>query len=122
MSEANPTCPKCQSVHAYQDRSLWICPECFHEWSVSIETEEARLGDAAIGTPKFIDANGEQLQDGDTVAIVKDLKVGKDSMKAGTKVKNIRLLNEPVDGHDIACKIQEYGSMYLKCSVVKKVK
>lgn len=72
--------------------------------------------------PNYLDANGVQLQSGDTVSTIKDLKVGKDTIKSGTKVKNIRLLDDPVDGHDISCKVPGYGSMYLKCSVVKKVK
>jgi protein PhnA len=122
MSETQPTCPKCQSVHAYQDRSLWICPECFHEWDPSSGSKVEELLDSENDSPKFLDANGEQLQNGDTVATVKELKLGKDTLKAGTKVKNIRLLDVPVNGHDISCKIPEQGSMYLKCSVVKKVK
>lgn len=62
------------------------------------------------------------MSNGDTVAVIKDLKLGKDTLKSGTKVKNIRLLDEPVDGHDISCKVPSFGSMYLKCSVVKKIK
>lgn len=108
------TCPKCNSPYGYPDGSLWICPECFHEWSLDGQesSEEA---------PKFLDANGVQLQNGDTVAVIKDLKAGKTTLKSGTKVKNIRLLDDPVNDHDISCKIDGHGSMYLKCSVVKKV-
>jgi protein PhnA len=65
-------------------------------------------------------ANGVPLQSGDTVRTIKDLKMGGESIKSGTKVKGIRLLDEPVDGHDIACKVDGFGSIYLKCSVVRK--
>jgi protein PhnA len=115
MSEESQTCPKCQSLYGYQDQNLWVCPECSHEWSISagVETEVKVV-------EKFLDSNGVKLQTGDTVRVVKDLKVGGDTIKSGTKVKNIRLLDDPVDGHDISCKIDGYGSVYLKCSVVRK--
>jgi len=115
MSAEENTCPKCNSSYAYFDGTLWNCPECSHEWTATIETND----DAEAG-PQFVDANGTPLQDGDTVTIVKALKVGKETIKSGTKVKNIRLLDEPVNGHDISCKVAGHGSMYLKCSVVKK--
>lgn len=73
-----------------------------------------------VEVSKFLDVNNVQLQTGDTVRVVKDLKVGSNTIKSGTKVKGIRLLNDPVDGHDIACKIDGFGSVYLKCSVVRK--
>lgn len=112
MSDDNKPCPKCQSPYGYTDGQLWNCPECFHEWNDSEhQTEE---------TPKFLDANGNQLQDGDSVTVIKDLKAGKSTIKSGTKVKNIKLLDDPVNDHDISCKIDGHGSMYLKCSVVKK--
>ncbi len=114
MSEDTQTCPKCNSPYAYPDGELWICPECFHEWSLT-ETETAQE------EAKFLDVNGVELQNGDSVSVVKDLKAGKNTIKSGTKVKNIRLLDEPVNGHDISCKIDGHGSMYLKCSVVKKL-
>lgn len=113
MTEENQTCPKCSSPYAYNDGQLWICPECFNEWSLDASSEED-------STPQFVDVNGAQLQNGDSVTVVKDLKAGKGTIKSGTKVKNIRLLEEPVNGHDIACKVDGHGSMYLKCSVVKK--
>lgn len=116
MSEDSQTCPKCSSPYGYQDGNLWICPECSHEWTLSVEVEATEV---AAG-PKFLDANGVQLQSGDTVRTVKDLKVGGDTLKSGTKVKSIRLLDDPVDGHDISCKVDGFGSIYLKCSVVKK--
>lgn len=112
MSDENQTCPKCQSPYGYTDGQMWICPECFNEWTLEeTSTQEA---------PKFLDVNGNQLQDGDSVTVVKDLKAGGTTIKSGTKVKKIRLLDDPVDGHDISCKIDGIGSMYLKCSVVKK--
>lgn len=116
MSEESKPCPKCKSPYGYPDGQLWVCPECFHEWSMETATQSAHEEQ-----PKFIDVNGVELKDGDTVTVAKDLKAGKSTIKSGTKVKNIRLLDEPVNGHDISCKIDGHGSMYLKCSVVKKV-
>lgn len=110
MSNESQSCPKCQSPYGYLDGNLWVCPECFHEWSLDA-TEEGQ---------KFVDINGNELQDGDSVTVAKDLKAGKGTIKTGTKVKNIRLLDEPVNGHDISCKVDGHGAMYLKCSVVKK--
>lgn len=115
MSDESQPCPKCNSPYGYPDGQLWVCPECFHEWSLSTETSEEESE-----TPKFLDSNGKQLVDGDTVTVIRDLKVGKGSIKSGTKVKNIRLLDEPVNDHDISCKVDGHGAMYLKCSVVKK--
>lgn len=112
MTDESQTCPKCSSEYGYPDGQLWICPECFHEWSLDAPNEE--------DTPQFVDVNGAVLQDGDSVTVVKDLKAGKATIKVGTKAKNIRLLDDPVNGHDIACKVDGHGSMYLKCSVVKK--
>lgn len=120
MSDVSPNCPKCNSSHTYPDGAMWICPECFHEWSTQIETETNQS--VGQSETKFLDANGVQLENGDSVSLIKDLKLGKDTLKSGTKVKNIRLLDEPVDEHDIACKIPGHGNIYLKCSVVKKVK
>lgn len=114
MTDESQTCPKCNSPYGYQDQHLWICPECSHEWSVSTSGEETE------DTPQFVDSVGNELKDGDSVTVIKDLKAGKGTIKSGTKVKNIRLLDEPVNGHDIACKVDGHGSMYLKCSVVKK--
>ncbi|MFZ4715734.1 MAG: zinc ribbon domain-containing protein YjdM [Bacteriovoracaceae bacterium] len=116
MSDEGQICPKCNSPYGYQDGSLWICPECAHEWTLV----EAVASEAVVVGPKFLDANGVQLQNGDTVRTIKDLKVGGDNLKSGTKVKSIRLLDDPVDGHDISCKIDGFGSLYLKCSVVRK--
>ncbi|MDO8300713.1 zinc ribbon domain-containing protein YjdM [Lacisediminimonas sp.] len=110
---ALPNCPKCNSAYAYEDKGMLICPECAHEWfAVAAQaTEEKRV---------VKDANGNVLQDGDTVSVTKDLKVKGSSLvvKVGTKVKNIRL----VEGdHDIDCKIDGVGQMALKSAFVKKV-
>jgi len=109
-----PACPTCQSEYAYKDGALFICPECAHEWSAE---ENAQAADSGLNIK---DANGNQLQDGDTVSVIKDLKVKGSSLvvKVGTKVKNIRL----VEGdHDIDCKIDGIGPMKLKSEFVKKV-
>ncbi|MCX7124856.1 MAG: zinc ribbon domain-containing protein YjdM [Gammaproteobacteria bacterium] len=109
-----PHCPQCHSAYTYEDGILLICPECAHEWGKTAATSE----DNAVRVVK--DANGNVLQDGDTVAVIKDLKVKGSSavVKVGTKVKNIRL----VEGdHDIDCKIDGIGAMGLKSEFVKKV-
>lgn len=106
-------CPKCHSPYGYRDGQMYICPECFHEWS------DADL-EAAAASDKFLDAFGNELNDGDTVKTIKELKAGKETIPSGTKAKNIKLLTEPVNDHDISCKIQGMGQVYLKCSVVKK--
>ena len=114
MSEI-PPCPKCQSSYAYEDRGLYNCPECGHEWSPADVAPESE------GAGKVVrDSNGAALKDGDTVTVIKDLKVKGSSavVKVGTKVKNIRL----VDGdHDIDCKVPGFGQMGLKSEFVKKV-
>jgi protein PhnA len=109
-----PSCPKCQSAYTYEDGSQLVCPECAHEWTPGVETD--RSEDQKI----VKDANGNVLNDGDTVTVIKDLKVKGSSsvLKIGTRVKNIRL----VDGdHDIDCKIDGFGAMKLKSEFVKKV-
>jgi len=108
-----PPCPKCNSPYAYEDGALLICPECGYEWSAdaSVQDESGHI---------VRDANGAELKDGDTVTVIKDLKVKGSSsvVKVGTKVRNIRL----VDGdHDIDCKIPGIGQMGLKSEFVKKV-
>ena len=109
-------CPACQSEHAYQDRGLWVCPECAHEWSA-----EAAPAAEASPEPGIRDSNGNVLADGDSVIVIKDLKVKGSSsvVKGGTKVRNIRL-TEASDGHNIACKIDGIGAMNLKSEFVKK--
>lgn len=107
-----PNCPKCNSEYTYEDGSLLVCPECGYEWNADMEFDENIIKDA----------NGNVLSDGDSVIVVKDLKVKgtSSSIKIGTKVKNIRLIHDPSDGHDIECKIDGFGAMKLKSSVVKK--
>ncbi|HLT79029.1 MAG TPA: zinc ribbon domain-containing protein YjdM [Ferrovibrio sp.] len=116
MSE-DEKCPACGGAHAYQDQSLWVCPECGHEWSQDMAAADAAAEDAGI----VRDANGNQLADGDTVTVIKDLKVKGSSLvvKVGTKVKNIRL-TDGADGHNIACKIDGIGAMNLKSEFVRK--
>ncbi|MGE4133321.1 MAG: zinc ribbon domain-containing protein YjdM [Bdellovibrionales bacterium] len=113
-------CPKCGSSNIYQDVTLWVCPECAHEWMEKAETEtssEAEPVEAGIR-----DANGNLLADGDSVVVIKDLKIKGTSsvVKGGTKVRNIRL-SDAGDGHDIACKIDGLGSINLKSEFVRKV-
>ena len=107
-----PHCPQCQSEFTYQDGEQYICPECAHEW---------REGEAeAVETQKvWRDANGNELKDGDSVTVIKDLKIKGSSavVKVGTKVKNIRLIE---GDHDIDCKIDGFGAMQLKSEFVKK--
>jgi protein PhnA len=108
-----PPCPECASEYTYEDGVQLVCPECGHEW-----TEAEAAADEAGKAVR--DANGNELQDGDTVTVIKDLKIKGSSsvVKVGTKVKNIRL----VDGdHDIDCKIEGIGAMKLKSEFVKKV-
>ncbi|MCB1555277.1 MAG: alkylphosphonate utilization protein [Xanthomonadales bacterium] len=109
---ALPPCPQCGSEFAYEDRGLLVCPECAHEWSVQ--------GDAPADDARVVkDANGNALADGDSVTVIKDLKIKGSSqvVKVGTKVRNIRL----VDGdHDIDCKIDGIGAMKLKSEFVRK--
>lgn len=110
-----PNCPKCNSSYTYEDMGLFICPECFFEW-----TEEDSLKAKEAGIIR--DSNGNELSDGDTVSVIKDMKVKGASqvLKRGTIVKNISLI-EAEDGHDISCKIDGFGGMYLKSSIVKKI-
>ena len=109
-----PNCPKCNSEYTYEDGSLLICPECGYEWTLN--TENATDEDELV----VKDSNGNILKDGDSVTIIKDLKVKGSSapLKQGTKVKNIRL----VEGdHNIDCKIDGFGAMKLKSEFVKKI-
>jgi protein PhnA len=110
---ALPKCPNCGSEYTYEDGNMYVCPECAHEWGKDAVTESAE--DKRV----VHDANGTVLNDGDTVTVIKDLKVKGSSsvVKVGTKVKNIRL----VEGdHDIDCKIEGIGAMQLKSEFVKK--
>ncbi len=115
MSEF-PPCPECQSEYAYQDGILLVCPNCNHEWNPNVGSSDASGQD----DDRVLDANGNELQNGDSVIVLKDLKVkGASSVvKAGTKVKKIRL----ADGdHNIDCKIDGIGAMGLKSEFVRKV-
>lgn len=109
-----PACPKCGSALTYQDGSQFVCPECAHEWGAAAEVASVP-DDAAV----VRDANGNVLADGDSVVVIKDLKVkgASSALKAGTKVKGIRL----VEGdHNIDCKIEGFGGMKLKSEFVRK--
>lgn len=110
---ALPPCPQCNSEFTYEDGSNFVCPECGHEW----QAQAAAAGDVA---KVYRDAAGNVLQDGDTVTVIKDLKLkgGGGTVKMGTKVKNIRLVDSD---HDIDCKIDGFGAMSLKTEFVKKV-
>ena len=107
-----PPCPECQSTYTYEDGSNLTCPECGHEWQAgAAPASEGRV---------YRDASGNVLQDGDTVTVIKDLKLkgSGGTIKQGTKVKNIRLVDSD---HDIDCKIDGFGAMSLKSEFVRKV-
>jgi protein PhnA len=116
VNETLPPCPECSSVHTYEMGALLVCPECGHEWSVAAAEADAP------GERIIKDAVGNVLADGDTVTVVKDLKIKGSStvIKVGTKVRGIRLL-DGVGDHDIDCKVDGVDPMQLKSSVVKKV-
>ena len=110
--EKLPNCPQCQSEYTYEDGSMFVCPECAHEWS-------SEAAEAVEDTLVVRDSNGNLLTDGDTVTVIKDLKVkgSSSTLKIGTRVRNIRL----VEGdHNIDCKIDGFGAMKLKSEFVKK--
>lgn len=117
---ATPThCPKCQSENIYLDGNLWMCPECSHEWNPAAgATAES---ETAAEDTSIRDANGNMLADGDSVTVIKELKIKGSSsvVKVGTKVKNIRL-TDGNDGHNIACKIDGIGAINLKSEYVRK--
>lgn len=108
-----PKCPQCSCEYTYEDNGMLVCPECSHEWS---QAENSNAQDAKI----VKDANGNILNNGDTVALIKDLKIKGSSsvIKAGTKVKNIQLVDED---HNIDCKIDGFGKMGLKSEFVRKI-
>ena len=116
--EETAKCPQCGSQNGYQDGVLWTCPDCAHEWDPAAPA--APTDDASAGAG-VRDAHGNPLADGDTVSVIKDLKVRGSSavVKVGTKVKGIRLV-ESTDGHNIACRIDGIGAMNLKSEFVKK--
>lgn len=104
-------CPKCESEFTYEQDNLMVCSQCFYEWDPAAETSD---------NPKILDSNGNELQDGDSVVVIKDLPVkgAPKPVKSGTKVKNIRLNHD--SDHNIDCKIDGFGSMALKSEFVKK--
>lgn len=112
-------CPKCNSENIYLDGNLWVCPECSNEWSPHVVP--ATKADKESADMAIRDAHGNVLLEGDSVTVIKDLKIkgSSSSVKVGTKVKNIRLIDE-ADGHNISCKIEGFGVMNLKSEFVKK--
>ncbi len=115
MPDTLPPCPECSSQYTYGMDALLLCPECAHEWNAEVEETEA--AEVVIK-----DAVGNVLQDGDTVSITKTMKVkgAQSALKAGTKIRNIRLVQGSGD-HDIAAKVDGFGQMELKSSIVKKI-
>ena len=112
-------CPKCKSENIYADGNIWICPECSHEWSA---LNNATASQDEISDDSFVrDSNGNILQDGDSITLIKELKIKGSSsvIKVGTKAKNIRLSDQG-DGHDIVCKIDGFGVINLKSEFVRK--
>lgn len=114
-----PNCPKCKSEYTYEDGNLFVCPMCGKEWSqekVEVEVEAEASGEV------IRDAHGNPLEEGDDVIVIKDLKVRGSSVpvKKGIKVKDIKLIHNPSDGHDIDCRIDGFGAMKLKSEFVKK--
>lgn len=109
-----PACPNCGENYTYEEGHTFICPMCFHEW-----TQQSM--DEALEASLIRDVNGNILSDGDDVTVVKDLKVGSDTLKQGTRVRGIKLLESEVDGHDLQAKVGGFGVLYLKGSVVKKL-
>ena len=118
MSDQLPACPECAEEYTYESGALLVCPMCGHEWSPVV----ADATEAASSAPAIRDAVGNILTDGDTVTVVRDLKVkgAGGTIKVGTKVTEIRLLEDGVDGHDIDARVPGFGNMQLKSSVVKK--
>lgn len=124
-------CPKCNSENIYADANLWICPECGHEWSQFASAQESesqmksKSGTSGQGDGQndglIRDAHGNVLSNGDSVTVIKELRIKGSSsvVKVGTKVKNIRL-SDGDDGHNISCKIDGIGAMNLKSEFVKK--
>lgn len=110
-----PKCAKCGCEYTYENGSLYVCPECGNEWAVH-DQKKSEIGQSVVK-----DAYGNTLQDGDTVTIIKDIKIkgSSSALKVGVKVKNIRLVDE-VNGHNIEAKVPGFGLMMLKSEIVKK--
>lgn len=115
-----PKCPKCEAEFTYADGNLWVCPQCGHEWS-QFASEEKPTEDTPTNDGLVRDAFGNILNDGDSVIVIKELKVkgSSSAVKIGTKVRNIRL-QDGDDDHNISCKIDGFGAMNLKSEFVKK--
>lgn len=117
-----PKCPECGSEYTYEDRNLVVCSMCAHEWTV--DAGEASSEESVEATKEEVikDANGNVLNDGDDIVVIKDLKVtGKSAVvKRGAKAKDIQLIYNATDGHDINCKVDGMGAMKLKSEFVKK--
>lgn len=113
-----PNCPECGSAYTYEDMHMLVCPECAHEWTSHEEEKE----EVQVKKDLIKDSNGNELLDGDDVIVIKDLKVKGSSnpIKQGTKVRGIRLVDNPSDGHDIDCRVDGFGAMKLKSEFVKK--
>ncbi len=113
-----PKCPQCDSESVYANGNLWTCPECEHEWS---RLSDAPAAAEVVEATGVRDAHGNVLADGDAVIVLKDLKVkgSSSTVKGGTKVRNIRLV-DGADGHNIACRVDGIGAMNLKSEFVKK--
>lgn len=113
----DPVCPQCHSQHVYMDGTLWVCPECAHEWTQFAEEMNAPTMDDSL----VRDAHGQPLNEGDTIIVLKDLKIkgASSTVKGGTKVKGIRL-TDGGDGHNISGKIPGLGTINLKSEFVKK--
>jgi protein PhnA len=122
MPETLPPCPACSSEYTYESGALLACPMCGHEWSASAHEAGSRHASDPHTTGQVVkDAVGNVLADGDTVVVTKSIKVkgSPAGIKAGTKARGIRLI-DPVNGHDIDCKVDGFGAMLLKSSLVKK--
>ena len=108
-----PACPQCHENYTYEDGHTFVCPMCHHEWT------QADI-DAALEASIIRDSVGNELSDGDDVTIIRDLKIGSDTLKQGVRVRNIKLLDTPVDNHNIQARVDGFGVIYLKGEVVKK--
>ncbi|MDI6022310.1 zinc ribbon domain-containing protein YjdM [Leucobacter sp. UT-8R-CII-1-4] len=121
MSDTLPPCPECAEQYAYEQGALLVCPMCGHEWSA--EAAESAAGNEAADSEVIRDDVGNVLSDGDTVTLVKTVKVsggGGGTIKVGTKVTGIRLNAGGAGGHDIDARVPGFGNMQLKSSVVKR--
>ncbi|KAM9861647.1 zinc ribbon domain-containing protein YjdM [Leucobacter sp. BZR 635] len=120
---ATPPCPECGSEFSYESGALLACPMCGHEWAPGDGSGDADADSSGGDEPGIRDANGNVLSDGDTVTLVKTVKVsggGGGTIKVGTKVTGIRLVPGGAGGHDIDAKVPGFGKMQLKSSVVKR--